>query len=699
MNDKQQIIWRSLLLTILIFTIGIIVNHMLDYVRIGTIVEVMQEHELDRDSYYVEYLFADTFEGNTCHAMTSRIGRLKQEIRQVGEDLGTYSRFSFFKRKDYDYLKRRYFLLQLQFLTLIERINNECGNPYVPIIFFYEIDDEESERQGFMLQDVSESFKNQAIVISLDWEYEDEPLVAALVEAYNVTRAPTVIVGKQKVSGLTYTGQLNSTILHTLREPDPHAPDNWEYTINAAGINKTRLINQLEDIRTNSTDAWTRADATLLQGRITNNDSMICSSLEHYDRIQAHTPEERALYYETGAAIGCGRNKRAFLEEAADAWRDAGYAYRAELDEALSTGHLPKLTFDKNATGANTTVISGYTSPLTPAIINKETVTIGNTTFVFPKNSTLLTQVDRVHRDWLGGQIQNPFNASILTTFSERLTYNASELRADIGWHEGGRTREFVQHGLNYGVGVGTLVAEHEGRWYASDERGVFRFEVPQDKLFYPTTRFLHERIAVIMDTHGVNMLVEQAIRKNADFVVSDCDHPGKVYAAKYLSDHDIPVLCYPDKYVYTATGHGLRLAGSPPVKFTNNRAIVGNRPVIITPQDHILAVNATDSPYALWYYQTPTSYFQQFPALNISHITLTDFNQQDKVVNRARAINATIIATRVFNSHDYYSLKDWLEEDETHIAILFHSASYPYGQKLLNEFPTQTSFDDPNPQ
>ena len=37
-------------------------------------------------------------------------------------------------------------------------------------------------------------------------------------------------------------------------------------------------------------------------------------------------------------------------------------------------------------------------------------------------------------------------------------------------------------------------------------------FEVPLDKVLYPTTRFFSDDLAVIMDTHGVNMLVEQAI-------------------------------------------------------------------------------------------------------------------------------------------------------------------------------------------
>ena len=196
-------------------------------------------------------------------------------------------------------------------------------------------------------------------------------------------------------------------------------------------------------------------------------------------------------------------------------------------------------------------------------------------------------------------------------------------------------------------------------------------------------------------------MIVEQAIRYNATGVISDCDHPGKVYAAKYLSEKNVSVICVPDKYTYLALGHNLRLVGSPPIEFQNESAIIGNRPIKITRQDRILAVNASAGKYALWYYQTPASYFETISKtipLNVSYYNLTDFGQMDKAVQNAVKIKATILATRIFNSQDYWAVSSWLLGDQNRKAVLFHSASYPYGQKLFREFKNQTTFDDPNP-
>ncbi len=83
---------------------------------------------------------------------------------------------------------------------------------------------------------------------------------------------------------------------------------------------------------------------------------------------------------------------------------------------------------------------------------------------------------------------------------------------------------------------------------------------------------------------------------------------------------------------------------------------------------------------------------------LNITYVQLNSFNTMYLVTGKARELNASTIAGRVFNENDYQEMKKWLLESQNHRVILFHSAPYPYGMKLFNEFPEQTSFDDPNP-
>ncbi len=704
MDERKKILLRSLLLTILIFAVGILLNHVFDAFRISIIEDVMIGHEIDSEAYKVESFFTEKFGGEKCEIMVSRISDLKKEIRKVGEDLGSYSKFSFFRKKDYDYLKRKYFLLELRFLALIEKLNKECDNPYLPIIFFYKIDQDASERQGFILQDLSKDYEQQLIVLTLDKDYKDEPLVKLLADSYNVTEAPALIIDGKTQTGLVYTGVLNASIQKFLRKADPYAKEiNFLITPEAADMPFSKIAEELKKTADNeSADPFARGDAMLAIGRLTQNSTLICESLQYYDQVNSTNHEEMALAYETSASLGCGRNRAAFLKEAAREWKIAGNIYRADLLDKLSKGVRPRINFDKKAAEANQTVITGYFSPITPNLTgNYTSVIIGLNSLVLTPESILVSQDDRVYRDWFGGQMANPYGPELLNTFSERLTYNQSELRPDIGWHEGGRIRELQKINLSHRVGTGTLVARNGKRWFAVDDNGTFRFEVPIDKISYPTTRFLRRDLAVVIDTHGVNMLVEQAIRLNATAVVACCDHPGKIYAVEYLSAHNITSICYPDKYLYLAIGHNVSALGSPPQTITEDKAIIGNRPIKITLKDRIVAANATDEAYALWYYQAPASYFNALTKaipLNVTYVSLNDFGQMNIVTTKAREINASIIATRVFNKQDYEAVKNWLDEDETRKTILFHSAPYPYGQKIFREYPSRSSFDDPNP-
>ena len=65
------------------------------------------------------------------------------------------------------------------------------------IIFFYEIDDTVSERQGFVLDEISLDYQGQVIVLSFDKDYTDEPLIPILRDTYQVISAPTIIINNQ----------------------------------------------------------------------------------------------------------------------------------------------------------------------------------------------------------------------------------------------------------------------------------------------------------------------------------------------------------------------------------------------------------------------------------------------------------------------------------------------------------------------
>ena len=693
-NLQKLIFFTSLIITAAIFSIGILINYGLDYIRIDAILNTVETHELDIRSYSIQQEFIDAFGGNKCEFMQLKVNDLKEELKQVGVDLSNYGGKSFFKKKDFDYLKRKYFLLELNFYNLIEKLNKECGKSYIPIIFFYETDDYPSERQGYILDDVSK-LDEKVIVLSFDKDYPDEPLLNLLKLKYNITKVPTTIIDNKLIyDSIVYSEQIKAVIRDLTEIPDLYGRIyDFEYVLKATGTDKKQFIYGLKVLLDENISDFARGDIMLMLGRLEDNDALICSSLRYYENVETKDPEENALIYETYAAIGCGKDKKESLLEAAELWEELGVDFRSKLLRDLAYENKLNYTSDiKEISPVNISVPSNTTK-----------ITIGNSYIKLDDSDILLSQTDRVSRDWLSYQVySSPFSPELLTTFSERFYLNETELLSDIGWHEGARIKELKQSGLKHEIGTGTIVKKINGEWYAPNEEGVFMFDVPLDKVLYPTTRFLREDLAVIIDTHGINMLVEQAIRKNASVVVGCCDNIGKIKAVHYLSSKGIKSICFTDKYIPFILGSNDSVLGSPPIEHVGNTFILGNRTLFFDINENIIVMNVSSDKFQISYYTTPSIYFSELEKrtgldLNIIYFEIDDFNQMSKLIEATEIFNSSIIAVRIFNSDDYNNVKKWLEEDNSNRAILFHSTSYPYGYKLFKEFPERTSFDDIN--
>ncbi|RLE46180.1 hypothetical protein DRJ22_02555 [Candidatus Woesearchaeota archaeon] len=471
---------------------------------------------------------------------------------------------------------------------------------------------------------------------------------------------------------------------------DPNYELKPDYVLKAAGFNKTKYIEGLK--KEIKGDEWGKGDTYLILARLENSTEYYKKSCEKFLKYKPKNNEEKAILYETIASLNCKNKREKYLKKAIKEWEKTRAKWRVKL--------LKDILEDKN-----TTNLKFDTTEIEPKLnlskYNK--IIIGKTKITIDKKDRLVLQVDRVLRDWLGEQMnQNPFDGKLLAVFSERLFYNKTWLKENIGWHEGGRARDIKKAtGIKPQTATGTIIAKHKGKWYAPDEKGIFRFEIPLDKASYPTTRFLTKNIGMIVDTHGINMLVEQAIRKNATIVMGCCDHPAKIKAAKYLSDKGKKILCFTDLYLYKALGHNAKIVGSPVFTTKNKTIIFGNSPIELRKNQKIIVSKAKiGKTYAIWYYNAPYFYFKEinktFP-LKIIPMSMDDFNQTKKLYDRARKENIDIIATRIYEKDDYEQAKKWLKENKNHKIILFHSTSYPNGVLLMQEFENQVSFDDPN--
>ena len=159
--------------------------------------------------------------------------------------------------------------------------------------------------------------------------------------------------------------------------------------------------------------------------------------------------------------------------QAAKIWKKIGNQERTFIDEQLAKGINISFQVEPMSVYPNISVPENFSE-----------IGIGNSKLILNKQNMVIVQTDRFTRDWLSGQIdQDPWGNKTLITFSERLTYSKAQLDEDVGWHEGGRARELKLAGINVISASATLAVKKDNKWYGSDENGVFRFEIPLDKI------------------------------------------------------------------------------------------------------------------------------------------------------------------------------------------------------------------------
>ncbi len=465
---------------------------------------------------------------------------------------------------------------------------------------------------------------------------------------------------------------------------------NFTYITTIAGFGQNEHSRIYSSLLNEELTPFERGDVNLVLGRISKNNNNLINSMDFYHKA-AETDDMymKAISYETIASI---KKSRYYYLRAAYYWKLLKDDKRYRIGLSLARGREPELEFD----------LAEIETPKKDLSYAKY-VTIGNSYVTIGKDDAIVSQSDRVTRDWLSGRIQEPGSDNLLTAFSERLYYPPEELRQDIGWHEGGRLKELSKVNFRHVKAYGTLVARNGTKWYAENENGIFMFEVPEDKIFYPTTRFLTPNLAMVIDTHGMNMIVKQAIRNKATIAYADCDYPGKAKAALYLYNKGIKVICSVDRFAYLLLGYDTGITSSAPQSIENGVATIGKRPLRVRLNEKITVENVTNNAYSIQYYDAPTRYFRQMESvynvkLNADYVTLENFGETKKVVDAAKKSKSKIIAARVFSMDDYLELKEWLLEDNGNKLILFHSYAYPYGYLIYKEFPAQATFGDVTP-
>ncbi len=206
--DKNRYILAGIL-TILIFSLGLLLGIILDLSRARWAENVLTSQEINFNSISLQYQLIDLFSKNnksidSCKAIQPLLTDAVINLNKALAKFMDYKENARIDPDKEDIIERQYLLANIRYWLLIKRYKEECNNSdVVTILYFFSNDCRDCPDQGVILTYYKKLYENKLLVFPINVDLEkDEPLITSLRMYYNISSYPTIVIGDKAYRGV-----------------------------------------------------------------------------------------------------------------------------------------------------------------------------------------------------------------------------------------------------------------------------------------------------------------------------------------------------------------------------------------------------------------------------------------------------------------------------------------------------------------
>ncbi|MFH1835459.1 MAG: hypothetical protein ABH851_04650 [Methanobacteriota archaeon] len=215
----------ALFLTVAIFVMGLLLGLVIEGKRVAFMEESDRVQKLNFESLKLQFLYLSSLEGReSCPAFSSALSRYIKETEKTRERLEGYITQGVAYNNDFLILKREYVISQLNYWVLSKNTKRLCGTDFVTVLYFYSEDCGDCENQGFVLDYLKRRFGDGVLIFALDREFVEEPMIPFIVETFNVSVSPTLVVEDDVLVGFQPKDTLIKVVCEKFAEKPSDCP-------------------------------------------------------------------------------------------------------------------------------------------------------------------------------------------------------------------------------------------------------------------------------------------------------------------------------------------------------------------------------------------------------------------------------------------------------------------------------------------
>lgn len=209
------------IITCIIFGIGLSSGLLVERGRLKYIQEMNTEQKIDYSSLQLQFLYLDSLKDNkSCPAVYKIFNTNLDLLDRTRKRLEDYNQKSAMDKENFDLLQREYFIAEMRYWLLSQKVREICNEDIVTVLYFYS-DSAESDTQGFILNYLKRKLKEQLLIFSFNSQFEKEPIIPILLTRHNLTEYPALVIENETFQGIVPESELNKIICsHYNSEPE-----------------------------------------------------------------------------------------------------------------------------------------------------------------------------------------------------------------------------------------------------------------------------------------------------------------------------------------------------------------------------------------------------------------------------------------------------------------------------------------------
>lgn len=203
---QKDIFWKAAVITLIVFSLGILLGYSLENKRFKEVQEEYKQIEIEWADAKLQSIYYQLMSPEFCEAAIKENLIFSDKVYEQGLKLERYENANRLTEQ-MTYEKLRYALLKLEFWLNSISLKQKCKTDYSNVIYFYSNEPSTKERaaqnsQSLILKNLKDKYASKIMLIPLPID-TDIATINIIKQTYKIENSPTILIDEKiKLEGI-----------------------------------------------------------------------------------------------------------------------------------------------------------------------------------------------------------------------------------------------------------------------------------------------------------------------------------------------------------------------------------------------------------------------------------------------------------------------------------------------------------------